>query len=74
MVFAEDIRRVILELAEARGREHTFASEDIARAVDAKNWRVLTEQVKLVAGVLVKEGKIEAVGHSGEVSAFRKMR
>lgn len=74
MVFAEDIRRVILELAEARGGKHTFASDEVARAVDAKNWRVLTEQVKLVAGILVKEGKIEVVGQSGGVSAFRKMR
>lgn len=74
MVFAEDIRRVILELAERRGREHTFASDEVARAVDAENWRVLTEQVKLVAGILVKEGRIEAVGQSSGVLSFRKVR
>jgi imidazolonepropionase-like amidohydrolase len=73
MVFAEDIRRVILELAEERGTKHTFASDEVARAVDKKNWRVLTEQVKLVASILVKEGKIVAVGPETGVSAFRKI-
>ena len=72
MVFAEDIRRVILELAEKRGREHTFASDEVARAVDKKNWHVLTEQVKLVAGILVQEGKIEEVDQVEGVMAFRK--
>jgi hypothetical protein len=68
MVFADDIRRVILKLAEERGTGSTFASDEVARAVDEKNWRVLSEQVRLVAGILVKEGKIVAEG----TSAFRK--
>jgi hypothetical protein len=70
MVFADDIRKVILKLAEERGTESTFASDEVARAVDEKNWRVLSEQVRLVATILVKEGKIVAEG----ASAFRKVR
>jgi hypothetical protein len=60
MVFADDIRRVILKLADERGTNHTFAADEVARAVDEKNWQVLSEQVKLVAGILVQEGKIIA--------------
>jgi hypothetical protein len=81
MVFADDIRRVILELAEKRGTGHTFASDEVARAVDEKNWHVISEQVKLVAGILVQEGKIVAtqagkvvdVDQSKGPLAFRKL-
>jgi hypothetical protein len=60
VVLAEDIRRVILKLADERGREGTFCTSDIARAVDQKNWKILLEQVRLVAGTLIHEGKIAA--------------
>lgn len=60
MVFADDIRRVILQLAEERGMEKTFDPSEVARAVDEENWRVLSEQVKFVAGILIREGKIIA--------------
>jgi len=60
MVFAEEIRKAILRLAEERGPERTFVPADVARAMDEKNWHQLMDQVKFVAGVLIKEGKIIA--------------
>ena len=58
MIFAEEIRKTILKLAEERGTERTFAVSDVARAMDEKNWLQLIDQVKFVAGVLIEEGKI----------------
>lgn len=66
MVFANDIRSVILRLADECGPDKTFGPSDVARAVDEKNWKVLTDQVKLVAGILIHEGKIIAM-RSGKV-------
>jgi hypothetical protein len=60
VVFADDIRKVILRLADERGREKTFRPSDVARAVDEKNWKILLEQVRLVAVSLIHEGKIIA--------------
>jgi hypothetical protein len=60
MVFAEDIRRTILKLADERGPEHTFAPADVARSVDKENWPMIMDQVKFVASILIKEGKIIA--------------
>ncbi|HEY3402815.1 MAG TPA: DUF3253 domain-containing protein [Ohtaekwangia sp.] len=60
MVQAEDIRKTILKLADERGPERTFAVSDVARAVDENNWVMLMDQVRFVADVLVREGKINA--------------
>ncbi|MDH4089927.1 MAG: DUF3253 domain-containing protein [Cyclobacteriaceae bacterium] len=68
MVFAEDIRRTILKLAEERGPEQTFAMSDVARAMDQKNWRELLDQVKFVANILIREGKIIARKSNGNSS------
>lgn len=72
MVFAEDIRKEILRLAEERGREKTFRPSDVARAVDEKNWRVLLEQVRLVAETLIHEGKIVDINQSKGPLRLRK--
>jgi hypothetical protein len=58
MVFADEIRRTILRLADERGPERTFALSDVAQAIDRHNWQGLIDQVRIVANVLVKEGKI----------------
>lgn len=58
MIFANDIRQAILKLAEERGTSHAFSPTEVAQAMDKDNWHTLTEQVKLVAGVLVQEGKL----------------
>lgn len=58
MVFAEEIRKTILKLADERGPERTFAPADVAQAIDQKNWHELLEQVRLVATILIQEGKI----------------
>lgn len=69
MVFAEDIRKTILKLAEECGPERTFALSDVARAMDHKNWRELLDQVKFVANVLIREGKIIARKSNGNSSS-----
>jgi hypothetical protein len=66
MVFANDIRNVFLKLAEECGTEKTFGPSDVARAVDQKNWKILLDQVILVAGILIHERKIIAI-KSGKV-------
>jgi hypothetical protein len=66
MVFADDIRKTILKLADERGPEKTFGPSDVARAVDRHNWRMLLDQVRLVASTLIHEGKIIAT-KSGRV-------
>jgi hypothetical protein len=58
MVFAEEIRRTILKLAEERGPGRSFALSDVAQAIDQKNWNELTEQIRFVATILIREGKI----------------
>jgi Protein of unknown function (DUF3253) len=58
MVFAEEIKTVILKVAEERGPGRTFNPADVARIIDAKNWPQLIDQVKFVAGILINEGKI----------------
>jgi len=60
MVFAEEIRKTILKMAEERGPERTFAPSEVARAMDEKNWHQLMDQVRFVAGILINEGKIIA--------------
>jgi hypothetical protein len=60
MVFAEDIRKTILKIAEERGPEESFYPSDVARRVDRDNWEMHLDQVQFVASVLIKEGKINA--------------
>jgi hypothetical protein len=67
MVRAEDIRKIILKLANERGPERTFAVSDVAREVDEHNWIMHLDQVRFVADVLVREGKISATP-SGKIS------
>jgi len=71
MVFADDIRKTILKLAEERGSEKTFEPSDVARAIDQQNWHSLIDQVELVASTLIREGKIIAMQNKGPVQ-FRK--
>jgi len=60
MVFANDIRLAILRVAENRGK-HSFSTCDVARELDANNWRRLEDQVRFVADVLVREGKLTII-------------
>ena len=68
MVFAEEIRKTILKLAEERGPEQSFGASDVARAMDEENSHQLLDQVKLVAGVLMDEGKITVIQSGGNSS------
>ena len=71
MVFAEDIRRTILKIADERGPDNTFGLSDVAQRVDQDNWQSLMDQVWFVASVLEKEGKISTSMKEGQVD-FRK--
>jgi hypothetical protein len=71
MVFAEDIRKTILMIADEVGPDNSFGPSDVARRVDRENWQSLMDQVWFVATVLEKEGKISTVLKGGQVD-FRK--
>ena len=71
MVLAEDIRKVILKLARQRGKVKAFYLSDVARQISQKNWRILLDQVRLVAESLAKEGKIEAHRKGKEIEILK---
>lgn len=60
LVFANDIRKAILNLANLRGAGNLFYPAEVAKRVDPHNWPSLIDQVHLVADSLIKEGKILA--------------
>ena len=79
MVFAEDIRKTILKLAEERGPENSFAPSEVASLVDVNRSHELIEQIHFVASVLIREGKITIastsdLGESSRNPRFRKVR
>lgn len=79
MVYAEDIRKIILKLAEERGPEQTFDPAEVIQRVSLENSHDIMEQVRFVASVLVKEGKITTIVPSDEHASshnlhFRKVR
>lgn len=53
------IRARILELVAERGPGKTFCPSEVARALGA-DWRALMPEVRRVAGILVREGLVEA--------------
>ncbi len=57
-MFAEEIRKTILKLADERGPEKTFALSDVAREMNVQDSHQLADQVNFVAEVLINEGKI----------------
>ena len=71
MVFAEDIRKIILKIADECGPEKAFAPSDVAQRVDRENWQSLIDQVRFVASILEKEGKIKTRISDGKMD-FRK--
>lgn len=71
MVFADDIRKTILKIADERGPDNTFDLTDVAQRVDRDNWQSVMDQVWFVASVLEKEGKIWTTNSEGRID-FRK--
>ena len=71
MVFADDIRRIILKLAEESGPDKSFGPIDVAQKVDKKNWQSLMDQVSLVATILEKEGRIKTTHSAGQIESMR---
>jgi hypothetical protein len=65
MVFAEDIRRAILAIADQRGPGNLFYSSEVARLIDPENWIKQIDQVQLVAELLIQEVLL-AVYRSGK--------
>ena len=74
MVFAEDIRKTILSLAEEKGPGKSFGTIDIAQRVSEENSPALLEQVWFVASVLVKEGKITAMATAEKSEPMKSLR
>lgn len=66
MVFAEDIRKAILALADQRGPGNLFYPSEVARIIDAENWAKQVDQVQLVAESLIQEGQL-VVTRSGKL-------
>jgi hypothetical protein len=66
VVFANDIRKTILTLADLRGPGNLFYPVEVAKHLDPKNWQALIDQVQLVADSLISEGQIK-VTKSGTV-------
>lgn len=72
MVFAEDIRKTILKIADERGPGNSFRPSDVAQRVDRENWQALMDQVWFVATVLEKEGKIKTNTSGGQVDFIKQ--
>jgi hypothetical protein len=74
MIFAEDIRKTILLLADEKGPGRSFGPSEIAKRVRQEASPALLEQVWVVASVLVKEGKITAMATSEQTEPMRSLR
>jgi hypothetical protein len=72
MMYADEIRKTILTIAEEHGTENSFEPSDVARKMDKENWRGLLQQVNIVADVLIREGKI-IIETSGGTPRFKKI-
>ena len=73
MVFANDIRKAILALADQRAGG-LFYLQEVEKLLDAENWPRLVDQVKLVAESLIQEGQIAPTrGDSIEI-AYTKLQ
>ena len=70
MVFAEDIRKAVLKLANQRGPGNVFYASEVARLIAVENWVKQVDQVRLVAETLVHEGHIisSETGKEGETA------
>jgi len=71
MVYAEEIKKAILTLAEECG-SNSFYPADVARKIDKENWRGLIQQVNMVADVLIREGKLIIENCNG-LTKFKKI-
>lgn len=73
MVFTEDIRKTILQLANECGPGKLFYPSEVAKIIDHDNWPRIIDQVELVAASLIDEGKILLTTSSkGEELAYTK--
>ena len=74
MIFAEDIRKTILLLADVKGPGRSFGTSEIAKRVSQEDSPALLEQVWFVASVLVKEGKITAMATTEKSEPIKSLR
>jgi Protein of unknown function (DUF3253) len=71
MVLADDIRKAILLFANERGVSRSFFATEVARYLDPVNWNNLIDQVRFVASVLIKEGKIRSLRSGNHIDILR---
>ncbi len=57
------IREKILLLAQARGVEKTFCPSEVARSLDALEWRKWMDTIRNVGTKMMREGVIEITQH-----------
>ncbi|MEM9479701.1 MAG: DUF3253 domain-containing protein [Verrucomicrobiota bacterium] len=67
------IKREMLRLLRSRGEGKTVCPSEVAKAVDANEWRDLMEDVRTVAAGLAEAGELE-VTQRGEVKDIRSAR
>jgi len=72
MVFAEDIRKAMLTLADQRGPGNLFYPSEVARLIDSENWTTQMDQVQLVAEALIQEGQLVASRAGKPDTAYSK--
>lgn len=70
MVFANDIKKTILRIANEKGSGKLFYPSEVARELDPENWVKQLAQVELVAESLIQEGVLFAArtGEANEIA------
>jgi hypothetical protein len=58
MIFADDIKKAILQTVSQQGSDVPFNPEDVAKSIDPKNWPLLIDRVKLVAESMIQQGQL----------------
>ena len=74
------IREAILAQTAARGADKSICPSEVARAIDAEQWRSLMTRVRREATVLAREGRIDIlrkgkpVDPEGEIRGVIRLR
>lgn len=74
MVFANDIKKAILRIANEKGAGNLFYPSEVAKEVDPENWVKQLAQVELVAESLIQEGVLFAArtGEANEIAYAKR--
>ncbi|ADU13191.1 histone H1/H5 family protein [Asticcacaulis excentricus] len=70
---ANPVEELIVELLTELGDKETLSPNQVAKTINAENWRRQLPQVRAAIGQLVEAGRIEVV-RKGKVVAFDGIR